>query len=638
MTNSGLMRKNHTWLPSLSRQSIITSIFIIVVKLSLSQNIEDILPSTQYEFSETEIQELEELYRNPIHINTADFSDYSAFFFLSEFEKKSLFAFVQKNKPIKTIYELQYALGIPKEKVLIIAQICSLSYIKKPPSFSELTQHGKHVYINYNSWFPISHKDYNEYTNYTGEPIRTVHRYRFSSHNNLFWGITLKNDMGEQTQHGPLSPKFDYSSAYFQYNTAGRFSTICIGDYELKFGQGLTIWQGGFFGKFMGASPLKNTKLLKYHSSTNEFSYNRGVAVSYSLPSCTVTPFVSHKHISGTISNNTITINETGYHRTKSEIEKRKSILHTNYGSIFSFAKSNLRNDFSIIHHSFSNDTCTLSKSHISWAYLYTNPRVILYGESALDQNTHIALLHGADYSFSEQLHGSILLRKYHEKYESVFANAFSEQSNARDEIGAFIKTEIYIHSHTATIGYDVYYFPEKDISGRQFLCTHKYNSYKNWKCTSSFAYENKYFLKMLRVKYTNYYVWHNLLFKTTYSYGTVKENNNIENGYFLQQDVKYTCKNKFQIACGVIFFNAPYNTRLYAWEQNILYSNYTSQILYNGKKGNLKLHWEVYSKLTLEYNSQFTLYTNTYDLPEYYEAFNSRTKTTHFANIIWQL
>ena len=63
-----------------------------------SIDIEHYISTSNREWSDEEIQELEELFAHPLPLNSLTFEEYSVFFFLSEFQKKSLFDFVQKNK------------------------------------------------------------------------------------------------------------------------------------------------------------------------------------------------------------------------------------------------------------------------------------------------------------------------------------------------------------------------------------------------------------------------------------------------------------------------------------------------------------------------------------------------------------
>ena len=73
---------------------------------------------TQDAASEDDFSDLEELFNNKLNINDLSDDDFSVFFFLTDFEQASLAYYVAHNRPLLSMYELQFVLGLPLQKQL----------------------------------------------------------------------------------------------------------------------------------------------------------------------------------------------------------------------------------------------------------------------------------------------------------------------------------------------------------------------------------------------------------------------------------------------------------------------------------------------------------------------------------------
>ena len=91
-----------------------------------SQEWDDVLSLLNDEFPEDYDEDsysaLEDLYYAKFNVNELSEEDCSKFVFLSDFEKQSLLYYVSHNKPLFSIYELQFVLGLPTEKMKILSQ------------------------------------------------------------------------------------------------------------------------------------------------------------------------------------------------------------------------------------------------------------------------------------------------------------------------------------------------------------------------------------------------------------------------------------------------------------------------------------------------------------------------------------
>ncbi|MBK8413789.1 MAG: hypothetical protein IPL22_04265 [Bacteroidetes bacterium] len=72
----------------------------------------------------------------------------------------------------------------------------------------------------------------------------------------ISWGFTADKDAGEQFFKGNQKRRgFDFYTAHFAIRNVGPFALIAIGDYQVGYGQGLTLSSGLSGGK--PADPFK---------------------------------------------------------------------------------------------------------------------------------------------------------------------------------------------------------------------------------------------------------------------------------------------------------------------------------------------------------------------------------------------
>lgn len=121
-----------------------------------------------------------------------------------------------------------------------------------------------------------------------------------------------------------------------------------MGDYTLQFGQGLTLWSGFAFGKGPDVTSVAKKDLgLRPYTSTNEYSFFRGAAATINLyKNFDLTPFVSFRRLDASQKTNAAgelvqsTINQTGLHRTPTEIKNKNSLLQQVYGLALQYTKN----------------------------------------------------------------------------------------------------------------------------------------------------------------------------------------------------------------------------------------------------------------------------------------------------------
>jgi len=611
------------------------------------------LASYNYDFSEDEVHELEEIYARKIDINNLNFDDYDVLFFLTEFEKKSLHAYIRMNWGLKSEYELAYILGFTIEKAQLLAQFICVKPIQYKRSNSELIKNGKHELSLFYNWQIMPAHKYSESFSYSGMPLKTNLRYRFSSYKKIYWGITIKNDMGEAQQKGPFSPHFDYSSAYIQYKNNTTIPNIIIGDYELKIGQGLTIWQGGFYAKNMSSSPIKKSEILKKHSSSNEFTFFRGASCSIKLSQYEITPFISSRKLDGylktdSLQGQSIYIYETGLHRSQQEIATRKQVKQNTAGIHLKLHKNKLQLGCTYLVEQTSTENTQLFSQKIGANYKYSQNRLTFFGEASGSNNLALAQIHGLHYIINEKISTCILYRKFDNSFNSQFAKTFAEQSTIGNEHGLYTYIETQLNGkHSFRLGLDKYKMPYETSlyaprKGTELGVSWKYNSYDKINIDCNFGFETKTeeFINQLyneslsntRSKYSGkiqYILNNSIKINTTYRKGFSYTNNVHEKAFYVAQDVIVSANNSIKFYARYALYKAPYNTRLYAWEPDVTYAFSTPQVLYKGQQISLLIKAKIKANLQLQTKASIHIYTDKNELPEYYSNYKNCNKKT---------
>ena len=127
---------------------------------------------------------------------------------------------------------------------------------------------------------------------------------------------------------------YDYYSFYLLLRDMHRLKALTIGRYRLRFGMGLILNNSYGFGKLVSLSNLyASTNYIKGHSSRSESNYLQGIAGTIDLgKGFSLTAFASYRKIDASLgkdSSSVVTILRSGYHRTVSEMQRRRNTCET---------------------------------------------------------------------------------------------------------------------------------------------------------------------------------------------------------------------------------------------------------------------------------------------------------------------
>lgn len=599
--------------------------------------------------SEESGEYLDELLDNPLNLNTITEEDCDNFFFLSDFEKQSLWYYISRHRPLLSVYELQYVLGLPKEKAQQLAQLCYVAPVPKHRELDELIRKGKHTFALTVTFPNVSTNDYKDMYHYAGSPVKEVFRYRFQSFNTLYWGFTLKKDMGESFS---LRNGFDSQSMYVQLKNRGVFSNVVFGDYRVSIGQGLTLAQGGSFGSSLEQTSGVQSQVLSKHSSTSEYLYSRGVGATISLRKLRITPFLSHRLLDGKISQDSIfpfTIAKTGYHRTENELSNKQKINYILYGVHSQFQLGRWRVSAAVLRHSFSKDSMRSAIQNASFSYSYFKRHVRLYGECAVDNAFRVATIHGVQYSLLEEMQLSQSVRYYSSCYQSFMSSAAGRQSATKNEVGTTSSVRFSINAKTTLyVSNDIFSFPTATTSvdvptkGDVFKMKLLYKEFSGKTAYYQFSQamqtekqECGFTMgkKQSHKLYGSWPVSKDFMLKSAIQFSKI----NTDVGYLCYADAVWKIKPQLSVSVRFAQFDASYDCRQYAWEDDVAYVFSSSQYMYAGNFWYLLAKWKK-KNVQLQAKMSQVHYSNKYDLPESYDLYVNDTKMRFSLLMQWSI
>ncbi|MDB5119802.1 MAG: hypothetical protein JWN56_1020 [Sphingobacteriales bacterium] len=592
---------------------------------STQQIIESLSENVNEDFDYSELTERLNYYKlHPININDTNPQQLSELGFLTTLQINTLMQHIRENGDLLDLLELQ---GISDFDPETIANLLLFVYIKqanaiKNLSITDLSSKANHdLLIRYGQLFQKQEgfkiPDTSNRSRYLGSANRFFVRYRYSYGENISFSLNLEKDAGEQFM-SRKSKGFDFYSGSLAIKNIGKINKLVIGDYSLQFGQGLSLWSGLSFGKGASVTTLaKQDAGLKAYTSVNEFSYLRGLAATISVNHFVFTPFISYQNLDASMSkvdslseNDEITsLGLSGLHRTQSEISNKKAVSQLLFGSNIQYAHKDLKIGFNAYQASFNRnfevgkalykqfEFAGKSLTNFSTYYSYAYKNTYFFGELAHSITSGYALVNGLITSLSPKLSIILLYRHYDKDFHSLYNQSVSESSSAINERGFYTGlTYKPIRTIELSAYADRFEFPwlkygvDAPSKGYDLLSQLSYTPNKKLKAMVRFRFkqkeENDDVLNTVNVLQT--VGKYNYRFKVSYKINKSitlrnrveftdyqKENTAKESGYLMYQDVIYDpMQSKFSGNIRFAIFDTNgFNSRIYAFENDVLYS-----------------------------------------------------------------
>ena len=656
----------------------------------LEQKIEDVVEATDAEVDYSFlIEELEVYLKNKMNLNNATDEDLQHFFFLNDVQINNLIEHIKINGKLISLEELQSIDGFDLETINMLLPYVYVSgdVSDKHIRLKDMLKEGQsQLFIRYQQYtepqvgftaIDDSSLAANPNARYLGSPYRLYTRYSFNFSNNINIGFTAEKDPGEEFFKGSQKNGFDFYSAHIYLRNVGKIKALTIGDYHVQFGQGLTFWSGLGFSKSADAVNVKKNPLgIRPCASVDENLFMRGLAGTYAIKNFEISGFYSSKKRDGSVNLSTDTLEnnddqlsvssllETGYHRTPSELSKKGTVNEVIYGGnltyrkrLFSVGVTAARTELShaldkVIYPYNQFEFSGKENLNLGADYNYIFKNMNIFGEVARSENGGMAYLNGAILSLDPKLSLSALYRKYDINYQSLYSSGFSEGSKVSNEQGLFIGLlAAPVRSWTFTAYADNFSFPwlryRVNAPSKGFDYMLQVN-YKPNKILEMYArYRNKtkqlnnttaenglYFLdntEKENYRYEiKYKVSENFLLKNRLEYVKYSVGDSSHTGFTMYQDFQYAPKKlPFSITLRYALFDTDnYDTRIYVYENDVLYASSFPSYYYKGSRAYILLSYKANRHLDFWFRIAQTYYSNQSTIGTGLDQINGNTKT----------
>ncbi|MCF8337010.1 MAG: helix-hairpin-helix domain-containing protein [Bacteroidales bacterium] len=614
---------------------------------NINSLLEEIVTSHSENYdADTDFSELSnELYyvsQHPINLNNTNKKALSRLFFLSEREINNILRYVEHYGPVKTIYELQGAENVSKQSLRWMEPFVTFEKKDKPLSAGRWFNHE----ILYRTDRKLEQQkgyisDSSEGTEYLGDPYRQYFRYNIETQN-ISAGLTADKDAGEPFFSDPNEKGFDFYSAHLKVEDLGFVSRAIVGDYKLQFGQGLNIWSGFSMGKSPTLSGIKKYGYgLKAYRSSNEAAYMRGVGVTTKRNNLALTTFYSRKKWDANREFNSdssdywvTSLNEAGYHRTDSEWEDRNSVTEQMTGFNISFDKN--RWHFGLIGWHSTYDHPLKPQDRLYNYFRFSGRKNFIggldvskvfdrgqfYSEWSMDKEGDMALLAGANFFLDSRLTLKTVYRNYSKYYNNFYSNALAEGSRTNDEEGFLLGVVFLMFDDFSLKGYADFFKSRwmgfrtsSPSNGREYSLQLNYNPSRDFQGYVRFQQETKDYNSTAEVPVQRTIPRKRTKLRAHFSNElseTITLKNRIEKsfidypeekseGFLIYQDVRYAFQNIPLTLTGrlAMFDTDDYASRLYAYENDVLYSFSFPAYYDKGRRFYLLAKYELISGFT---------------------------------------
>ena len=465
---------------------------------------------------------------------------------------------------------------------------------------------------------------------YLGGPNALALRYRVSHAHDFSIGLTAENDAGERLAWNPARRQYgpDFLSAHFVLQERGRLKTLALGDYQLQFGQGLLLSSGLASGK--GGETIVNLRRsalgVRPYAALLENTFFRGAAATYQLtPRVQATAFGSHKYIDANSTLATDSLAQfdefssslliTGFHRTTTELANRQRLGETVGGGHLGFLSEHGTISFGLTGVATHYGAAFQKRSEpynfyefsgknnavLGFDYSVTYRNLLFFGEGGRSSGGGLGGITGLLASLGPTVDAAVLVRHFDPNFHTFYGNALSENTRNINETGIYVGLKVRpIAKWEVSAYFDQFEFPW--LRYRVSAPTHGYDAlarvgYTPTK-TSLLYIQYRTRLKPLDLSSTDtggrplpvpgQQLRHSLLvyydtqptpqlgFRTRLQ-GTYLRNDDgqpFRRGYVLSQDVQIQLLRRVQLAARYALFDTDdYDTRQYAFEQDVLYS-----------------------------------------------------------------
>ncbi len=566
-------------------------------------------------------------------INSITKEDLEAFAFLSSEQIEGIVEYVYKYKPLKTLSELVLVESLDAVSRNLLLHFLTLDpiQIEMFPGFETAFKYGRSTFMAMTK-IPLEKQRLSE-NRYLGYALKHQLRYKFQFSDYLKMGLTASQDMGEPFFQYKNKDGYDFYSYYLVLQRIGIIKQMVIGRYRLKTGMGLIINNDFNFGKQISLASIDKVDTnIRAHSAASSANFMQGLATTLSWSKNFETTFwTSYRAIDATLTKDKeyiATILKTGLHRTESEMDRKNNAYQWAGGFRFGWKKNGFGLGLTTAFTGFSKPLLPNKNQiykefypegfmfhNIGVDYSYLSRRVVVRGETAINDQKAFATINSINYQLTSLLKLTLLQRWYSYRYYSLLGNAFNEGRHLQNESGLFLGASYNPIQFLSIMGYvDFAYFPwpKYQISEASWA-VEPFISVK-WQ-QKSWSYLLRYKCRMRsKEDKKNDVVANEIIHKTRFSLGYdatqwgVQTNLDVVFHHFLENSLGWRIEQSGFIktnTCNIFgtlsyYYTDNYDSRIYAYERGLLYQFSFPMFYGKGFHYALGNRWDINSSLML--------------------------------------
>jgi len=611
---------------------------------SIEQILEEL--SQRLQLDEADLSSLHELLlqrsKQPIDLNKATLEELSAFTFLSPEQAAQIIEHREQNGRFLDLLELQsvQALSLEQIKLLLpfieVKAVGLLEDLSLSNTFQKLNQE---LFVRWGRVIE-SQKGFMEHQ-YLGTPDKLLFRYRANYPDRLKVGITAEKDPGEDWLY---KARPDFLSGYMSFQSKGKIKELILGDFSLQAGQGLALWTGLSFGKGASIAGIARSEdHLKPYTSVNEQQYFRGIASEFQHKQFRCIPFVSYRKTDASQDSDSISsILISGFHRTANERAQKSNITQINTGLISDYRWKHLKLGSTIVYtrssapfsekkplyDRFQSPQKNTAVASLYYTFSYRN--LYLFGELAGTDHQGVSGIQGALVTLSPKLTFSTAYRNYGRSYTSAYAAGFGESSKTSNEQGLYTELQLKPNGHWEITAFiDQFRFPwlkfgvDAPSKGYEAFTQISFTPTKRLKVIARQGLTSKEqnasgFTPLTAIHSNNKTQSRLELWYKINDSWQIRDRIELvqtagEQGYLLYQDVIYhPLQSKLSGNLRFSLFDTgSYDSRIYTYENDVLYSYSIPAFQNEGIRAYLNLRYSINRNLDLWMRYSRTRYEN---------------------------
>ncbi len=656
----------------------------------LKNTIETLSSQSDNEFDyNTIIEDLKQYADHPINLNHTDVEELNDLGLLTPIQVDNLFQYIATYGKLIAIYELQ---AIPNLDLETIRKI--LPYVKINSDLNDFHVKTKdlifkgdyQLFLRYQQILEkqkgyLTEAQGGSANGYLGSPFRFYTRFRYNYGTKISYGITAEKDAGEQFFKGTQKRGFDYYSGHIYVKDVSVFKAIALGDYSVNLGQGLIMWTGFGFGKSPFVMNVKRqSRKIRPYTSVTEFNYLRGGAFTIGLKSLEISAFASYNKIDANVSNQdtlnrqvfeVTSLQQSGFHRTQAEIDDRETIKQLVTGGNISFNKRKYHIGFNAVYSTLSAPLNSTLRPYSQYNFVGTHllnasmdyhliiKNFHFFGEEAISDNGGFGFLNGVLIGLGNSVEMSVVHRYYARNFQTLFARPFAESSSPQNEHGTYIGISLKPFRKIKVDGYlDFFKFPwlrfgvDRPSFGYDAFAQFNYIPSKKTLLYARYKHQQKqvnlsnntgYFNEIVNERTDNFRINIDakvndaITLSSRVEMSFYKQGSGVlEKGFLMYQDVGYKALS-FPVAFSVrvaLFQTQGYNTRIYAYEDDVLYSFSIPAYQDRGMRYYLNARWTIYKGIDLWVRFAQTYLSNKKNISSGLEEISGSTKSEIKAQI----